>query len=79
VLKEHPSQDLDNGVGDIGVVIRATHVSTFSGQVVAIADLVLLCPSVVFTKRFGGRLWVVRINTVPVFIHWDKFLRFDAR
>jgi hypothetical protein len=50
VLEEHKSQNLNDRVRHIAVVIRAAHITTFSRQVIAVADLGFFCSSVVFIE-----------------------------
>jgi hypothetical protein len=50
VLEKHPSQHIDDRIGNIGMIVRAAHVSTFSGKMVAITHFVFLCSSVILIK-----------------------------
>jgi len=45
---------------------------------IAIADFVFLGSSVVFIERFRRWVRIVWVDTVPIFIDWNKFFRLDA-
>lgn len=79
VLEKHVAQYFNDGIGDVGVIVRAAHVSAFTRKVIAIANFVLLCPNMVFIICFRSRLRVVWIDAVAIFVHWNEFLGFDAR
>jgi hypothetical protein len=50
VLEKYKSQNLDDGIGHIAVVIQAAHITTFSRQVVAVADFGFFCPRTIFIE-----------------------------
>jgi hypothetical protein len=52
VLEEHVSKNVDDNIRDIAVIVGAAHVTAFSRQMVAIADLVFLGSSMVFIEGF---------------------------
>lgn len=78
MLEKHPPQHLDDGIGDIGVIVRAAHVATFPGKVVAITHFMFLCARVVLFKCFCRRLRIIGVNAVPFLVNRDEFLGFDA-
>lgn len=78
MLEEHVSQNLNDHIRHIAVVVSAAHVTAFSRQMVAIADFVFLGPSVVFIERFRRRVRIVWVDTVPILVDWNKFFRLDA-
>lgn len=48
VLQTDILKDFNDGIGDIAVVILTAHVTTFTGQVIAIADFCFFSPAMIF-------------------------------
>lgn len=74
MLAQEVSHDLDDSVGDIGVVVGTTHITTFSGQMIAVADFVFVGPSMIRSHSFRGWMRAVCIDTFSIFVDGDQFL-----
>lgn len=78
VLAEDVSEHLDYGVRDIAVIILATHVTTFSREVITVTNLAVLGTAVVFIHGIRGRMGTIGVDTFAVLIDGDKILRFET-
>lgn len=74
MLEQEVPQYLDDGVGDIGVVVRTTHVTAFSRQVITVAYFVLIGPTVVNVHSIRGRMRAVCIEALSIFVDGNQFL-----
>lgn len=78
MLKEDVSEYIDYGVGDITMVVLATHVTTLPGQVIAVADLVLFGTAMILIHGIRGWMGTIGVDTFAVLIDSDEVLRFEA-
>lgn len=78
MLAQEISHYLDDGVRDIRVVIRTAHITTFSGQVILIADFVFVGPGMIRSHSLRRRVRAVCIDTFSIFVDGDEFLRPDT-
>jgi hypothetical protein len=78
VLKENVSEYFDYCVRDITVIVLATHVATFAGEVIAVAHFVLFGATVVFIHGIRGRMGTIGVDTFAILIDGDKVLCLEA-
>lgn len=78
VLEEDVSEHLNDGIGDVAVVILTAHITALAGEVVAIAHSVFLGSAMIFVKGLGGWMRAISVEPVTIFIDGDKFLGFQT-
>lgn len=78
MLEEDVSEDFDDSIRDITVVILTAHITALAGEVVAIAHSVFLGSAMIFVKGLGGWMRTISVQPVTILIDGDKFLRFQT-
>jgi len=78
VLEENVSENLDDGIGNIAVVILTAHITALAGEVVAIAHSVFLSSAMIFVKGLWGWMRAISVEPVTISIDGDKFLGFQT-
>lgn len=78
VLEEYVPEYLDDGVGNIGVVVLTVHITALAGQVIAVANFVFLSTAMIFFHGICRWVGAVRVEAVTIFIDGNKILGLEA-
>lgn len=72
------AHDIEHRRVHVAMVKFAAHITTFSSQMILVADLLPLGPALVALPRTIGRSREVSVNAFPIFIDGDEFIGFAA-